>query len=223
MEFKTGDKVRVNKNLLAGISTDSNTFNNHLKEGIYKDQKFRSTGVSIIEINGKLISIFTQALEKVDDFVLPEKWYILITRDNINDINKVRQQYGSYKKLLNYNEYEYLISEGDSYKLYGDNYIMRYCNMGYEEITSEQFRKYVLKEEKEPEVKPKVSNTSDKVIRNSEIDLIKKLSELCKQHQLEITFNDTNDIEIITKNKEKCFKVSELAKIQDFINSNKNI
>lgn len=77
-----------------------------------------------------------QFVVKEPEFILPEKWVIKITEEN----KPIVQQCSHLNKYLNY---DYTINGyygnkcGGSFQIYGDNI----------EITFEQFKKYVLKEE----------------------------------------------------------------------------
>jgi len=80
-------------------------------------------------------------VEVKEEFVLPEKWYIKITDDSLETLNKYRLQIfkrGIFGPLPTKYNYTYMCKDGS-----GD-----YNPSGnYTEITFDQFKKYVLKEE----------------------------------------------------------------------------
>lgn len=86
-----------------------------------------------------------QFVVKEPEFVLPEKWYLKITNDNKDIINNWR------RNIIQYDnsdcQYETISQNGS-----GSSVIFIIQNKDYTEITFEQFKKYVLKEETVEEV-----------------------------------------------------------------------
>jgi len=69
-------------------------------------------------------------------FVLPEKWAVKVTKENINIINDYRN---SFNVIDNFDLGTYQYAEYQGYGLYEKN-----LYKGYKEITFEEFEKYVL-------------------------------------------------------------------------------
>ncbi len=91
---------------------------------------------------GELYSSFTpEDLELYDEFVLPEKWCILRNKDNHVIINNYLNRLSGFNGAFDNRYYIYLESSIPS------KYGAPSCiPEGYTEITFEQFKKYVLKE-----------------------------------------------------------------------------
>lgn len=81
-----------------------------------------------------------QFIVKEPEFVLPEKWYVILNSENRETLNKWRK---TDSELYNDCDYECI-----KYNKYGTslNHINDYLQ-NYQEITFEQFKKYILKEE----------------------------------------------------------------------------
>ena len=74
---------------------------------------------------------------KDDDFVLPEKWYVLVTNETVKDINIFKSKTSWKDKAIDYKAVGY---EGVGYNSPPNDYT---------EITFDQFKKYVLKQDVE--------------------------------------------------------------------------
>lgn len=83
----------------------------------------------------KFIS-FNEAMKTFDDFILPKKWLLKVTNENRDCINLYRKLHNR-NELTHYSIYNYI-----SYNK-GEGWL---SSLGGEEITFEQFKKYVLKE-----------------------------------------------------------------------------
>jgi hypothetical protein len=84
-------------------------------------------------------------------FILPEKWFIVPkTAENLEFIKKYENYYKNFKVSSSLNTYsnQEFVSNGNIVKLTYDTYIPNFPSE-VKEITIEQFRKYVLKEELE--------------------------------------------------------------------------
>jgi hypothetical protein len=90
-----------------------------------------------------------QFIVKEPEFALPEKWCLRITNENLNFCKSLENNELHYKKNYNYcvNGY-YSAIKSDS-----GNYGFSGIPQGFVQITFEQFKKYVLKEEIMEEVK----------------------------------------------------------------------
>lgn len=92
-------------------------------------------------------NIFLEACDiKIDDFVLPEKWCIVTTDENIVVVKKWLQD------VKDYDIYNNDWSIGNIYCIEGKHvdgwmYFAKEKKTGYTEITYEQFCKYILKQE----------------------------------------------------------------------------
>jgi len=82
---------------------------------------------------------------------IPEKWYLPINEKTIDFINEARikkNKLSIYESKLDFNQFEVVVSVNGL--LIGSN--ISYCiSLGREEITLEQFKKYVLKEDVQEE------------------------------------------------------------------------
>lgn len=102
--------------------------------------------------------IISTTQEVKDDFVLPEKWCIRITNDNYKELNNYFDRGYSFKQYIR----SFIHVFNNNFQYYG------YQSFEYTEITTEQFKKYVLGENLI--VKTKVSDVdiNTKVFKNSE-------------------------------------------------------
>jgi hypothetical protein len=85
---------------------------------------------------------------KVDEFVIPEKWYMEVTKTNLPYINKARKLYGTIKSDL-HPSYIYIASD-EFNKITGAT--DGFDHSSFTQITFDQFKKYILKED--IEIKP---------------------------------------------------------------------
>lgn len=81
-------------------------------------------------------------VEVKDEFILPEKWFIKSTEETFNTIRNWAAKKLNHPKYKEYNHYHYV-----SFNYLGEYRQERHCT----EITFDQFKKYVLKEDK-PEI-----------------------------------------------------------------------
>lgn len=87
--------------------------------------------------------------ELVEDFILPEKWCIKATEENINILDEWRQKQIDYTPGYLFSVGDYLVSKhhrDNSYVNWNRNR-MHIDFPEYTEITFDQFKKYVLKQE----------------------------------------------------------------------------
>jgi hypothetical protein len=82
---------------------------------------------------------------------LPEKWMLKVTPENIEIINQWRKGKGRNENLGAYNRYSYVLYDG-----WGTNNEPNepHMKVNYAEITFDQFKKFVLKEEVELDMLP---------------------------------------------------------------------
>jgi hypothetical protein len=81
-------------------------------------------------------------VNKKDDFVLPEKWVIKVTNQNRTLLNNYRTIIMNFSKIPLPSDYSYMVNCGGG----NDN------TYGFTEITFEQFKKYVLKQDNMKEI-----------------------------------------------------------------------
>lgn len=131
---------------------------------------------------GKWAEIISTSQEVKDDFILPKKWFIIRNKENYRIVNKWENDthHGGDKYAACMNDAAYMFS--DRPYTGNKNFIK-----GYTEITTEQFKKYVLGEK----VENKTEELERWLIKGEENKFIKP--------------QDTNEIYIptITKQKKK--------------------
>lgn len=109
-----------------------------------------------------------QFVVKEPEFVLPEKWAIIITNKNKDIVNKYRKSIFNNSNIscnLNVNNVHLSDRYDGTYYHYNKYYFKEHTHC--EEITTEQFKQYVLKENTTTIEKPKVvfEEPKDKVLR----------------------------------------------------------
>lgn len=153
-----------------------------------------------------------------EEFTLPEKWFIKRNTDNYKEINK----HFNEKYNTNYTNSSGLVFGNFSYYGWGcGGYysVARLLEIGYIEITFEQFKKYVLKQDtvklKEPEL-PEIKLLGDtvefikgsiqfanKTLNKADLEAIKRVSELCSEQELRIIFKEgvisLKDLDTVSK------------------------
>ena len=135
---------RINNNISSGkIYKCSKDITKSYHYGFFLDNKHK-IGFHKDEFNKYLKPSTKEAYDAQfvvkEEFVLPEKWYVILNSENRETLNKWRK---TDSELYNDCDYECI-----KYDKYGTslNNINDYLQ-DYQEITFEQFKKYVLKEE----------------------------------------------------------------------------
>jgi len=181
-----------NKEGYKGISTVEKTdeikYFTYTSNGNFGDEiDIYSKG--FIYSKGKWAEIISKPEEvettKVDTFVLPEKWWMKVTDRNLPEINKARSLYGTYKNELS-PRYIFVVNDAN-YKIRGATKEDDISEYG-EELTNDQFKKYVLKED--IEIKPEVVDNSVYTLKQIEAALykfdkedIKDILDAIKKHK----------------------------------------
>ena len=163
MKYKVGDKVRVRKDLVVDreYPLKGCLFRDDMAEYLGKEVciKYVNVHSERYVIEGSTRSWSEEMLEDVEpEFTLPEKWYVKCVRQDEVDIVE-KYLYG--KALPNPYIPKYLTNKGlGDMPGHNPTYFKEWrCN----EITFDQFKKYVLKEPEpiiKEEIKPVLSKVS---------------------------------------------------------------
>lgn len=138
--LKIGTKVKIVCTEEKLIS-HSNAKTNNGKEGILINNDLP---IFKVKIDGNNINIWADCIQEADTYILPEKWYIKREKYNHTIIN----QY--FNKISNSKDYMYenlSYFHFPSFDIYRDYYQSNEIESGYTEITFDQFKKYVLKQD----------------------------------------------------------------------------
>jgi len=142
MKYKVGDKVKVKKNLIVGEMYGGCFFMVEMKECVDKEAVIDEVeeGCYYLDIDDEYFGWTDEMLEPVG---LPEKWYIIITKENREDV----QSWWNHYELIGCRAW----TLGSGYGWGGVGVQAKaesaLNELQGEEITFEQFKNYILKEE----------------------------------------------------------------------------